>query len=135
MADNNSSCLKTLRKMAWSVLGLSFISCVARNDIDVITGLICVIMLNRFYDKENAFKNAMLAVLVASLCVNAVTLIMYGSYAVGEGTKYWNDTKWVRVVGMVASGCVVALELIVVLLVPAFSLTTGWTTALLTSAT
>ena len=110
MADNNSSSLKSLRKMSWSVLGLSFISCFARNDIDVITGLMCVIMLNRFYDKGNAFKNGMLAILIGSLCVNVVTFIMYGGYAVGEGTKYWNDTKWLRVVGMVVSGCVVVIK-------------------------
>jgi hypothetical protein len=111
MADNiTPSSLKPLRKLAWSMLGLSFISCFARNDIDIITGLICVIMLNRFYDKGNAFKKAMSVVLIGTLCVNVVTFIMYTSYAMGEGSSYWNDTKWLRVVGMVVSACVVVIK-------------------------
>ena len=107
MADNIS--LKPLRKLAWSMLGLSFISCFARNDIDIITGLICVIMLNRFYDKGNAFKKTMSVVLIGTLCVNVVTFIMYTNYAMGEGSSYWND-EMVRVVGMVVSACVVVIK-------------------------
>lgn len=109
MADRNAQ-LKMLRKMAWTVLGLSFISCLARNDIDVVSGLVCVVLLNRFYDKGNGFTKGICAVLGGSLCVNVVTFIMYGTYAFGEGTKYWDDTKWVRVVAMVVSGVVVVVK-------------------------